>query len=142
MCAVTETSLTVRYAPADSNAGRVGTYLAAPTTQARALSPKSEGSPSQIQAPTRSLWIGNLDSTVSSEQLIHVFAPYGAIESLRLLPEKVRIATHNHMTVTLPSLLTRNVDLSISSTRLTRSAQKTMSSTASEARSAWRMGRP
>ena len=44
----------------------------------------------QIQTPTRSLWIGNLDSSVTSEQLIHVFAPYGEIESLRLLPEKVR----------------------------------------------------
>ncbi|KAH9913374.1 uncharacterized protein B0H18DRAFT_1126348 [Fomitopsis serialis] len=41
-----------------------------------------------MQTPTRSLWIGNLDSSVTSEQLIHVFAPYGAIESLRLLPEK------------------------------------------------------
>ncbi|KAH9930983.1 uncharacterized protein B0H18DRAFT_992159 [Fomitopsis serialis] len=44
-----------------------------------------------MQTPTRSLWIGNLDSSVTSEQLIHVFAPYGAIESLRLLPEKVRV---------------------------------------------------
>ena len=42
-----------------------------------------------MQVPTRSLWIGNLDNSVTSEQLIHVFAPYGAIESLRLLPEKV-----------------------------------------------------
>ena len=70
---------------------RSNSYLAAPSTnQNRATSPKSEGS-SQMQTPTRSLWIGNLDSSVTSEQLIHVFAPYGAIESLRLLPEKVRI---------------------------------------------------
>ncbi|KZT03494.1 uncharacterized protein LAESUDRAFT_659487 [Laetiporus sulphureus 93-53] len=67
---------------------RSNSYLAAPSTgQNRATSPKSEGS-SQVQTPTRSLWIGNLDSSVTSEQLIHVFAPYGAIESLRLLPEK------------------------------------------------------
>ncbi|VDB91448.1 unnamed protein product [Peniophora sp. CBMAI 1063] len=55
------------------------------------ISPKAEasaGQGAQIQTPTRSLWIGNLDSSVTSEQLIHVFAPYGAIESLRLLPEK------------------------------------------------------
>lgn len=53
------------------------------------MSPKTEvNNNSQIQTPTRSLWIGNLDSAVTSEQLIHVFAPYGAIESLRLLPEK------------------------------------------------------
>ncbi|CCL98953.1 uncharacterized protein FIBRA_00961 [Fibroporia radiculosa] len=66
---------------------RTSSYLAAPSTQNRATSPKSEGS-TQMQTPTRSLWIGNLDSSVTSEQLIHVFAPYGAIESLRLLPEK------------------------------------------------------
>jgi len=66
-------------------------YLYTPTNsgQTRSVSPKSEGPASQIQTPTRSLWIGNLDSAVTSEQLIHVFAPYGAIESLRLLPEKV-----------------------------------------------------
>ncbi|KAF8061529.1 pumilio/RRM domain-containing protein [Lyophyllum atratum] len=63
-------------------------YLIAPSSQNRSLSPKSEGPSSQTQTPTRSLWIGNLDSAVTSEQLIHVFASYGAIESLRLLPEK------------------------------------------------------
>ncbi|KAJ6513860.1 hypothetical protein C8R47DRAFT_962794 [Mycena vitilis] len=69
-------------------ASRVSNYLMAPGTQNRSTSPKSEGPASQIQTPTRSLWIGNLDGVVTSEQLIHVFAPYGAIESLRLLPEK------------------------------------------------------
>jgi protein JSN1 len=71
-------------------------YLAAPNLNNRAVSPKSEsnnngiGNNAQTQTPTRSLWIGNLDSSFTSEQLIHVFAHYGAIESLRLLPEKVR----------------------------------------------------
>ncbi|KAK7015020.1 Pumilio domain-containing protein C56F2.08c [Favolaschia claudopus] len=70
-------------------ASRVSSYLMAPTgAQNRSTSPKSEGPTSQTQTPTRSLWIGNLDGVVTSEQLIHVFAPYGAIESLRLLPEK------------------------------------------------------
>lgn len=77
-----------------SGGGRgASAYLLAPNNQPnqnRSLSPKSEGQSSQMQTPTRSLWIGNLDSSVTSEQLIHVFAPYGAIESLRLLPEKVR----------------------------------------------------
>ncbi|KDR73416.1 hypothetical protein GALMADRAFT_141914 [Galerina marginata CBS 339.88] len=63
-------------------------YLLAPSGNNRSVSPKSEGPSTQLQTPTRSLWIGNLDSAVTSEQLIHVFAPYGAIESLRLLPEK------------------------------------------------------
>jgi protein JSN1 len=68
--------------------GNRNSYLVTPGPQNRAISPKSDGPSSQIQTPTRSLWIGNLDSAVTSEQLIHVFAPYGAIESLRLLPEK------------------------------------------------------
>ncbi|KAF8906069.1 hypothetical protein CPB84DRAFT_1814025 [Gymnopilus junonius] len=63
-------------------------YLLAPSGNNRSVSPKSEAPSAQLQTPTRSLWIGNLDSAVTSEQLIHVFAPYGAIESLRLLPEK------------------------------------------------------
>ncbi|KAG2020663.1 pumilio/RRM domain-containing protein [Coprinopsis cinerea AmutBmut pab1-1] len=64
-------------------------YLLAPSAQQnRSLSPKTENQNNQAQTPTRSLWIGNLDSSVTSEQLIHIFAPYGAIESLRLLPEK------------------------------------------------------
>ncbi|KAJ2917656.1 hypothetical protein MD484_g2780, partial [Candolleomyces efflorescens] len=64
-------------------------YLLAPAAQQnRSVSPKSENQNNQVQTPTRSLWIGNLDSSVTSEQLIHIFAPYGAIESLRLLPEK------------------------------------------------------
>ncbi|KAK7043636.1 hypothetical protein VNI00_008247 [Paramarasmius palmivorus] len=67
---------------------RASQYLLAPGAQNRSVSPKNEGQSSQVQTPTRSLWIGNLDSAVTSEQLIHVFAPYGAIESLRLLPEK------------------------------------------------------
>jgi protein JSN1 len=76
----------VRFPTGDYTSTR--TYLAAPSAQqSRSISPK--GDSSQLQAPTRSLWIGNLDSAVTSEQLIHVFAPYGAIESLRLLPEKV-----------------------------------------------------
>ena len=44
------------------------------------------------QQPTRSLWIGNLDPKTSTAELQAVFAPYGAIESLRLIPEKVRLS--------------------------------------------------
>jgi protein JSN1 len=83
-------SPTVHFPSGEVVGSRVSSYLAAPASTNRSVSPKSEGAPSQIQTPTRSLWIGNLDSAVTSEQLIHVFAPYGAIESLRLLPEKVR----------------------------------------------------
>jgi protein JSN1 len=79
----------VRFPVTEVSGSRTPSYLLTPNQPGRAVSPKSEN-PTQIQTPTRSLWIGNLDSSVTSEQLIHVFAPYGAIESLRLLPEKVR----------------------------------------------------
>lgn len=41
------------------------------------------------QQPTRSLWVGNLDPNTTPNDLQHVFAPYGPIESLRLIPDKV-----------------------------------------------------
>lgn len=85
-------------------------YLLAPNTHTRSVSPKSEGPSAQLQTPTRSLWIGNLDSAVSSEQLIHVFAPYGAIESLRLLPEKVHIKSSRVNLHATDILLFRNAD--------------------------------
>ncbi|KAK0550411.1 hypothetical protein OC846_003678 [Tilletia horrida] len=44
--------------------------------------------PSSQQTPTRSLWIGNLDPNVTGQELMKAFAPYGAVESVRLLPEK------------------------------------------------------
>ncbi|RDB24243.1 Pumilio domain-containing protein C56F2.08c [Hypsizygus marmoreus] len=84
----TGASPTVHFPGTEITGRGASAYLIAPSSQNRSLSPKSEGPSSQTQTPTRSLWIGNLDSAVTSEQLIHVFAPYGAIESLRLLPEK------------------------------------------------------
>lgn len=44
-----------------------------------------------VQQPTRSLWVGNLDPKTTPADLQEVFAPYGAIESLRLIPDKVRL---------------------------------------------------
>ncbi|KAL8284285.1 hypothetical protein RQP46_005034 [Phenoliferia psychrophenolica] len=58
---------------------------AAPASS-RPLTP--EMTPPPAQQPTRSLWIGNLDPKTSTAELQAVFAPYGAIESLRLIPEK------------------------------------------------------
>jgi len=80
----------VRFPVTEVSGTRTPSYLLTTNQPGRAVSPKAEN-PTQIQTPTRSLWIGNLDSSVTSEQLIHVFAPYGAIESLRLLPEKVKL---------------------------------------------------
>ncbi|KAG0147340.1 hypothetical protein CROQUDRAFT_43052 [Cronartium quercuum f. sp. fusiforme G11] len=41
-----------------------------------------------VQQPSRTLWIGNLDPSTTAQELMSVFAVYGAIESLRLLPDK------------------------------------------------------
>ncbi|KAJ2670305.1 hypothetical protein GGI25_005887 [Coemansia spiralis] len=38
--------------------------------------------------PTRSLWVGNVDPGLSSQDLIAIFGKYGRVESLRLLPDK------------------------------------------------------
>ncbi|KAG2177469.1 hypothetical protein INT44_007980 [Umbelopsis vinacea] len=40
------------------------------------------------QTPTRSLWIGNIDSSISEDDLQELFSPFGPIESLRLLVDK------------------------------------------------------
>lgn len=40
------------------------------------------------QVATRSLWVGNIDQTVTIELLTQVFSAYGPIESVRLLVEK------------------------------------------------------
>lgn len=37
---------------------------------------------------TRSLWIGNIDASITVDLLTQTFAPYGPIESVRLLMEK------------------------------------------------------
>ncbi|CAO1629938.1 unnamed protein product [Parajaminaea phylloscopi] len=54
---------------------------------------KYPGAPTQIHhpqphQPTRSLWVGNLDPSTTGQELMQAFARYGAIESLRLLPDK------------------------------------------------------
>jgi protein JSN1 len=87
----------VRFPVTEVSGTRTPSYLLTTNQPGRAVSPKAEN-PTQIQTPTRSLWIGNLDSSVTSEQLIHVFAPYGAIESLRLLPEKVKLRNLHSIT--------------------------------------------
>ncbi|KAJ1722075.1 hypothetical protein LPJ53_003482 [Coemansia erecta] len=38
--------------------------------------------------PTRSLWVGNVDPALSSQDLVALFGKYGRVESLRLLPDK------------------------------------------------------
>ncbi|KAJ1927990.1 hypothetical protein IWQ60_002453 [Tieghemiomyces parasiticus] len=47
-----------------------------------------DGSGGDGQAPTRSLWVGNVDPALSTADLMTVFTPFGPVESLRLLPDK------------------------------------------------------
>ncbi|KAG8721345.1 hypothetical protein FRC08_013890 [Ceratobasidium sp. 394] len=91
-----QNSASVRFPSGDVTAPQLGpsvgrqVHLSAPIArgESRSVSPKAEGMPNQIQTPSRSLWIGNLDPSMTGEDLVRVFAPYGAIESFRLLPEK------------------------------------------------------
>ncbi|OMJ23836.1 Pumilio domain-containing protein [Smittium culicis] len=39
-------------------------------------------------SPTRSLWVGNLDLSITPRELIEVFGKFGRVESLRTLPDK------------------------------------------------------
>lgn len=71
----------------DSSVSR-GPRLSVSSHTSRAGTPDVGGT-STPQMPTRSLWIGNLDVNATSDALLQVFAPYGAIESVRMLPEKV-----------------------------------------------------
>lgn len=41
------------------------------------------------QTPSRSLWIGNLDTNnIGLEYLLTLFSQYGAVENIRILPER------------------------------------------------------
>lgn len=73
----------------DSSSSR-GPRMSISSHTSRTGTPDQERGSSTPQMPSRSLWIGNLDVSATSDALLHVFAPYGAIESVRMLPEKVR----------------------------------------------------
>lgn len=57
-----------------------------PVSTTPSLSPSQDSV--QDTSPTRSLWIGNLDPTLSLSFLLQIFNPFGSIDSIRLLPEK------------------------------------------------------
>ena len=60
----------------------------APQANNHTTKPAMKRSCSMVDVPTRSLFIGNLDPTVSEEDLQQTFSQFGKIESLRLLPNK------------------------------------------------------
>ena len=82
----------VRFPVTEVSGSRTPSNLLTPNQPGWAVWLNTE-SVTQILTSTRSLRIENLDSSVTGEQLIRVFAPYGAIESLWLHPGKVR---HRH----------------------------------------------
>lgn len=45
-------------------------------------------SPQDHSSPSRSLWIGNIDTAIMTDELFPFFSPFGPIESIRTLPEK------------------------------------------------------
>jgi protein JSN1 len=65
------------------------------------------------QVPTRSLWLGNLDPEITTQELMHIFHAYGAIESLRLLPDK-------EVCLSLFSLLRRTTSMILMASSSTR----------------------
>ncbi len=38
--------------------------------------------------PSRSLWVGNIDTSLPSKDILAYFSPFGQVESIRILPEK------------------------------------------------------
>jgi protein JSN1 len=88
------------YPPRSRDSSR-GPRLSISSHTSRAGTPDFGGT-STPQVPTRSLWIGNLDVDATSADLLGVFAPYGAIESIRMLPEKVSIPLQPQPFFSLP----------------------------------------
>jgi protein JSN1 len=43
---------------------------------------------SQLEGPTRSLWLGNIPASTTTTSLIHIFQPFGTVESARVLTHK------------------------------------------------------
>lgn len=84
-----------QHASSASLHARTGSLSTANTPRAHTPDTATQGPPqlSQLampgnQIPTRSLWLGNLDPAVTTQELMRIFHVYGAIESLRLLPDK------------------------------------------------------
>lgn len=41
-----------------------------------------------LEGPTRSLWLGNIPASTTTTSLVHIFQPYGEVESARVLTHK------------------------------------------------------
>ncbi|KAJ9107834.1 hypothetical protein QFC19_002740 [Naganishia cerealis] len=78
-------SISSNYSVGSGALGEEGSGRLAPSRNQTVNNTSGEN---QGQQPTRSLWLGNLDVMTSTNDLVAVFAEYGTIESLRLLPEK------------------------------------------------------
>lgn len=59
-----------------------------PPTNAQSTAAATSNTNSLTISESRSLWLGNVDPTVTEEEIRTAFAPFGAIENIRLLPVK------------------------------------------------------
>ena len=41
-----------------------------------------------LSSTSKSLWIGNLDSSITPQDLLSLFTPFGPVESFRLFPDR------------------------------------------------------
>ncbi|KAJ2529887.1 hypothetical protein IWW43_004646 [Coemansia sp. RSA 1935] len=74
-------------APVHIGIGGTGSVSAAHSRQG-SLHIRTQSAELDDGVPTRSLWVGNVDPGLSSQDLVARFGQYGRVESLRLLPDK------------------------------------------------------
>lgn len=84
----TEVSMTYRALPATANPRSSSTEKMVGKRQTKKNAPSVESTPHAETLASRSLWIGNVDPTVSEREVRSTFEPIGPIESLRMLPSK------------------------------------------------------
>lgn len=71
-------------APATNAGGGAAAGYPSPALALSSTSPHKH----QDASASRSLWVGNIDPTLTTEDLYQIFSPFGHIESIRLLAEK------------------------------------------------------
>lgn len=63
-------------------------YSSHESTSANVNSNNSHKNSSELQHVSTSLWIGNVDSSVTESELVDLFTPFGSLANVRCLPEK------------------------------------------------------
>lgn len=77
------------YNQAETHSGDLPTHSNGPTMETSHFDENMSNIGSYVQSqPTRALWLGNVPSTTPSAALLAMFAPFGTIESARVLTHK------------------------------------------------------